>query len=158
MKTIYFSRGYVFSLITLLSLPIIFSCTKTSETDDSTYAIMGNASGLQEVPANTSPASGALSGTYNAENNTLQYNIDWKTLSGMPTTAHFHETEYKGDSTEAIIEITISADGINGSATGIVILTDSAEAALLNGNLYYDVQTPLYPNGEIRGQVIALRE
>jgi hypothetical protein len=47
---------------------------------------------------------------------------------------------------------------MNGSAIATIVLSDSGEAELLNGDLYYNIKTALYPNGEIRGQVIALRE
>lgn len=155
---VYYSREKFLALIMLLGLPFVFSCTKTSDEGDDIYAIVGNASGLQEKPANSSTASATLSGTYDAENNTLEYKINWKDLSGLVTAAHFQATPQKGDSAETFIEIKISANGINGSATTTVVLSDSAEAELLKGDLYYDIKTALYPNGEIRGQVIALRE
>ncbi len=79
-------------------------------------------------------------------------------MSGIVTTAHFQATQQKGDPTETFVEIIISANGINGTATATVILSDSAETALLNGDLYYDLNTVFYPHGEIRGQVIALHE
>jgi len=155
---VYYYREKFLALAILCSLPFVFSCTKTSNEDDDIYAIVGNASGLQEKPANSSTASATLSGTYDAGNNTLEYKINWKNLSGGATAAHFQATQQKGDSAGTVIEITISANAINGSATGTIVLSDSAEAELLSGDLYYDIKTTLYPNGEIRGQVIALRE
>jgi hypothetical protein len=155
---VYYSREKFLALTILFSLPFVFSCTKTSDGDDDIYAIVGNASGLQEKPANSSTASATLSGTYDAENNTLEYKINWKNLSGFVTAAHFHATQQKGDSAETFIEIKISVNGIDGSAMATVVLSDAAEAELLNGDLYYDIKTALYPNGEIRGQVIALRD
>jgi len=154
----YYSKEKFLALIILFSLPFVFSCTKTSDEDDDIYAIVGDASGLQEKPANSSTASARLSGTYDAENNTLEYKINWKNLSGVVSTIHFQSTQQKGDSAETFIEIIISANGINGSAMATIVLSDSAEAELLNGDLYYDIRTALYPNGEIRGQVISLRE
>ncbi len=154
----YYSKEKFLALIILFSLPFVFSCTKTSDEDDDIYAIVGDASGLQEKPANSSTASATLSGTYDAEKNTLEYKINWKNLSGVVSATHFQSTQQKGDSAETFIEIIISANGINGSAMATIVLSDSAEAELLNGDLYYDIRTALYPNGEIRGQVISLRE
>jgi hypothetical protein len=159
MKNIYFSRESVFALIIVLSLSFISSCTKTSDDDDdNTYAIAGNANGSQEIPATSSTASATLSGIYDADNNLLQYTINWTGLSGGATGANFHGPASTTASAEVLFGITISTNGINGSATGTVTLTDSAETALLNSNVYYDVHTALYSHGEIRGQVIAFRE
>jgi hypothetical protein len=152
-----FTKRILFALGPLMVLPIIFSCTKTIENAENYYAIMGNASGLQELPANSSAASATLSGTYDAESKTLQYKIEWKHLSGIALAVHFHTVEQSHSPSE-VITIEMSTNGTIGSATATVILTDSAEEALLNGNLYYDIHTALYPDGEIRGEVIALHE
>ncbi len=156
---IYFFRENIFALTVLIIFSILSSCTKSNDNDnDNTYAIVGNSSGSQEVPPDSSTATGTLSGMYNTDNKKLQYTINWTGLSGVVTVAHFHGPAPLGASAEALVGITISTNGINGSATGTVTLTDSAETALLNGNMYYNVHTALYPDGEIRGQVIAIRE
>jgi hypothetical protein len=52
-------------------------------------------------------------------------------------------------------DITIGTNGTSGSTTATVTVTDAFESALLDGKIYYNLHTTLYPNGEIRSQVTA---
>ena len=94
-------------LMTLASL-FAFSlagCEKDTETvtvNNPVYNIRGNASGKQEVPANTSTATGTLTGTYDKDKNLVTYTVNWTGLTGgNPTAAHFHGAAEPGGGVRA---------------------------------------------------------
>ena len=113
----------------------------------------GVANGSQEVPANSSTAIASLSGTYNANSNSLEYNIVWTGLSTPATAAHFHGIASAGMNTAALYPINVDINGTSGSAKGQITVADSVENALLEGKMYYDIHSLIYPDGEIRGQI-----
>jgi hypothetical protein len=140
---------------------VLVSCDKDDDDDntpDVTYTISGNASGAQEVPAVTTGSTGTLTGTYNANTNVLQYNINWTGLSDVATMAHFHGPALAGENADPIIDLNITTNGTAGNITGTSTLHDTTENHLLNGRLYYNVHTALNPAGEIRGQVTAVEQ
>lgn len=146
----------------LLSLALI-SCDKDDDDDDdnnnnNTYQLSGNASGAQEVPAVTTTASGSIEGSYDADDNTLSYTIDWNGLSAAPAATHFHGPAAVGVGAGVALPITLPAGaGTTGSVNATATLTETQEADLLAGRWYYNIHTPNYPDGEIRGQVAATR-
>ena len=132
------------------------SCNKDDDDMNNAeeYTISGNASGAQEVPAVSGSGAGTITGTYNKTSNTLKYNISWSNLTDVATAVHFHGPAATGISAGVLIPVTISTSGATGNAQGTVVVVDSVETALLNGNLYYNVHTLRNPDGEVRGQVV----
>ncbi|MGH7726564.1 MAG: CHRD domain-containing protein [Candidatus Eiseniibacteriota bacterium] len=104
-------------------------------------------SGLQEVPANASPATGTGAISFDDVTKILSWNITFSGLTAPQTAAHFH----------------IAPPGVNGGVTigfplgspiiGSQALTPAQETALLAGNFYANVHTTAFPGGEIRGQL-----
>jgi hypothetical protein len=103
-------------------------------------------SGSQEVPANTSAAHGSCVGLLNIDQTDLVIACNHD-VSGA-TAAHVH----------------IAAPGVAGpvicdlgppgtSFQAVCQLTADQVRALTVGNLYVNVHSPRYPNGEIRGQI-----
>lgn len=140
---------------------LLSSCDKEDDDDNNqvaTYSISGDASGAQEVPAVTTTATGTLTGTYNSSTNVLQYNINWSGLSDLATAAHFHGPAMPGETAGPVVNLNITTNGVDGNITGSATLHDSLETHLLNGELYYNIHTPLNPDGEIRGQVTATEQ
>ena len=158
MKTISNYRKPFFAVLAIsvmTSFVLLTSCEKDDNNDQSnTYNISGNASGSQEVPTNSATGTATLTGTYNANTNALNYTINWTGLTDMATAAHFHGPADAGATAGVLQDITIGTNGINGTASGTVAVADSVETALLNGKIYYNIHTLLYPDGEIRGQVL----
>ena len=152
-------NSFLFFLVVSFAAFSILSCDDSNNGggSNSNYVISGNASGSQETPPVTTGATGTLSGTYNKDNNTLQYTITWTGLSGTVVAMHFHGPAAVGFSAPPIHDIAsqIITNGTSGSAGGTLILHDTTEAHLLNGKLYYNLHTVANPNGEIRGQVLA---
>lgn len=157
MKTNIFSKRALLALCLGASLFVV-SCDKDNDDDDmdnTTHLLSGDASGSQEVPAVTTSGTGRLTGSYNANTNTLNYTITWTGLSGVATAAHFHGPAAVGVNAGVLVPLNITANAaVNGEAKGTATISDEAETALLNGNMYYNIHTALNVNGEIRGQVV----
>jgi hypothetical protein len=104
---------------------------------------------FQETPPLTSSATGT--GTFVLTSAGLQYDITLRNLSGsMITMSHFHNGA-PGVSGPVIEPITFVGNRATGTWTD---MTSDERNLLLNGNIYVNVHTPAYPNGEIRGQVV----
>jgi hypothetical protein len=147
------------------SLPIAFfilllinSCTKTNDRNENIYILMGNASGSQEVPAVASYGTASLNGTYNADDKVMNYLISWSGLSDRVNAVNLHGPATIGASADISMELMINDFSSTGKASGTVTFDDSMVNALLNGNLYYNINSVAYPNGEIRGQIMAIHE
>lgn len=159
----YGNRGLVGTLagIAFLGLVAFTSCEK--EDSDSTpksskYSISGAASGSQEVPAVATSANGSLSGSYDTTSKSLIYTITWSGLSGEATMAHFHGPALAGAVAPPIETLTITTNGAAGTATDTITATSALHAAILSGQVYYNIHTAANPDGEIRGQVTAAQE
>lgn len=107
-------------------------------------------SGSRETPANASAATGT--GTFTFTANGLQYDISVRNMSGSAITgAHFHHGDV-GVAGPVVEPITFNSAG---RATGTwADLTAEERDQLLAGDIYVNVHTNAYPNGEIRGQVV----
>jgi hypothetical protein len=84
----------------------------------------------------------------------LAFNVQWDDLTGAPTAAHFHRGP-KGQAGGVIHPIGLPVNaGVSGEASGTwTNLSDADIADLIAGNIYVNVHTAKYPNGEIRGQI-----
>ena len=147
------------NLTKLLCLGFLFafavSCKKET-VNNPVFYIRGNANGAQETPSRvTTTATGTLTGTYNKDNNTMQYNISWTGLTGGNITGmHFHGPADPGVGAGIIVPISgFTATATSGTISGTATLTDNQETDFMNGLWYYNIHTATYPSGEIRGQV-----
>ncbi|HET7896804.1 MAG TPA: CHRD domain-containing protein [Flavisolibacter sp.] len=140
-----------------LFLFALAACSKDKETvNNPVFNLKGNASGAQEAPnkVNTT-ATGTLSGTYNKDNNTLNYTVTWTGLTGgNAASMHFHGAADPGVAAGVQIPITGFTPAASGTFSGTATLTDAQETDLLNGQWYYNIHNATNPAGEIRGQVV----
>ena len=112
-----------------------------------------NLDGLQEVPPNGSPATGFGFGTYDTVTNALTWDITWAGLVAPATAAHFHLAP-PGVAGPVIVPILGVAGLTAGHVVGAGALLDGLqEASFLAGNFYVNIHSPIFPGGEIRGQV-----
>lgn len=137
----------------LISLTILSLSFAKADDKPPTYRVSGDASGAQAVPTLPVLGTASLTGTYNTDNNTLTYTVIWNGLSDIATAAHFHGPALPGATANPIHDLNITSNGVNGMATGSIVITDSTEAHLLEGKIYYNLPTLLHTTGEIRGQV-----
>jgi hypothetical protein len=157
MKTLSNYRKTFFSLlaVSLITCSFLIACDKDDDDidDNQVYVLSGTAAGTNEIPTNTTTGSATLTGSYNKRTNSLSYVITWTGLTGNVTAAHFHGPASTTETASPMLDITIGTNGTSGSTTGSATVTDAFESALLEGKIYYNLHTTLYPNGEVRSQV-----
>ena len=112
--------------------------------------------GSQEVPSNTSTASGKLAINFDTCNNLLKFTVTWTGLSGNPVGAHIHGTAGMGVNASIKYDFTAGIPKVtSGTFTGTVLVDNVAliKASLLQGLYYVNIHTATYPGGAIRGQI-----
>jgi hypothetical protein len=112
-------------------------------------------SGVQEVPPNSSTATGTIIGSYNHQSNTISYNIYFSGLSAPTTAAHFHAPAPPGANAGVVFAHPGFPVGVmSGTSSGSHVLTDAQEMQLLSGLWYSNIHTAALPGGELRAQII----
>jgi hypothetical protein len=150
MKQIYFpGRPGLFCLMVTLLFLFSFKGFATN------YPISGTYSGSQEVPSNSSTATGTITGVYNDFTNTIFYTISFSGLSSNSTAAHFHGPAAAGVSAGVLIPHAGFPLGVtSGTYSSSNVLTDAQEASLLGGLIYSNIHSVNFGAGEIRAQII----
>lgn len=101
------------------------------------------------IPKATSSAQGSAVLEYNKVTRVLTYNVTYQGLT--PRVAHIHKAEPAWETGPVIIPFAnVGTSPITGSAT----LTQDQENLLSFGNLYINIHSLAYPQGEIRGQIL----
>jgi CHRD domain len=113
-------------------------------------AFTADLKGSSEVPPTESNARGKAEVAYDDSTKTLRWTISYSGLTGSATAAHFHGPAREGENAGPMITISPLPSPMKGAA----ILTEDQSKALLSGNMYINVHTAKYPDGEIRGQLI----
>lgn len=102
-------------------------------------------------------ATGATgSGILSLEGNTLSFDVRYAGLSGPATAAHLQGPASAAQAADAFLDLTpfhVGAFGLSGSLAGIVSLSDTNLASLVDGTTYLDLHTANHPGDEIRGQI-----
>jgi len=106
--------------------------------------------GSNEVPPNTSTASGTAEATLDTDSKLLTYTVTYSGLSGPAMGAHFHGPSEAGKNAGIVLPFKTVQSPIHGEAT----LTDSQAADLLAGKWYANIHTAANPGGELRGQMM----
>ncbi|MFC5523560.1 CHRD domain-containing protein [Polaromonas jejuensis] len=103
-----------------------------------------------EVPPNTSRASGSVDAVFNKDTNLFRWKVKFTGLTGPATGAHFHGPAAIGSNAGVVLPWTGPITSpLEGSAT----LTPAQAADLMAGRWYANVHTAANPGGEIRGQM-----
>jgi hypothetical protein len=92
----------------------------------------------------------------------VSYTVNVTNLSSMPTMAHIHGPATATETAPPIANLTVTQTQSGQLASGTVTSTivaaismDSLKTLLRNGRAYINVHTSNFPDGEIRGTVIA---
>ncbi|GAB3168588.1 CHRD domain-containing protein [Telluribacter humicola] len=112
--------------------------------------------GSQEVPPRVTPATGSVDVIYNKNTKLLSYFITWRDLTGNPVGSHIHGTAPRGVNAGVQHDFTALLPAATSGAVSNSVLVDGVkikETELLNGLYYFNIHTPTYPGGEIRGQI-----
>jgi hypothetical protein len=115
-----------------------------------TITLKADLKGANEVPPNTSPASGKAEATLNTETRLLAWTVTYADLTGPALGAHFHGPGEPGKNAGIVLPFKTVQSPIEGTAT----LTETQAADLLAGKWYANVHTAANPGGELRGQMM----
>src|ERR1041385_6942724 len=141
---------YVNSRLAILSIFTIICFTANA----TNYPIHVIFSGSQEVPANSSTATGTFVGSYNDVTDSLIYTITFSGLSANSTAAHFHGYVPPGISGPVLIGRPGFPTGVmSGTFTDTLVLTAGQEDSLKRGLIYFNIHSSAFPGGEIRAQI-----
>ena len=113
-------------------------------------------SGMQEVPQRATSATGSIDVRYSKKDKYLHYSIKWSDLTGIPTGAHIHGAAPRGMNASIKHDFfSIFPKFVSGEFKNSVLVDGIAikEDSLLNGFYYFNIHTPTYQGGEIRGQI-----
>ena len=114
---------------------------------------VANINSAQEVPTNTSTATGNGYMVLNNAQTQLSYNISFTGLTVNHTAAHFHGPAAPG--VNAGVRFLLSnGGGASGNFVGVWNIPAGDVVSLMNQLLYVNIHTSTYPGGEIRGQVV----
>lgn len=106
--------------------------------------------GIQEVPATVSAGTGSGAFMIDTVANTLNFNISYSGLQGgAETAAHIHGPAIAGVNALPVFDLPFGASKI-----GAWNYPENLEADILAGRMYINIHTTLFPNGEIRGQIL----
>jgi hypothetical protein len=137
-----------------LSLGALLLAVSAASARATTYDLVANLDGLQEVPPVDTDATGFAAITYDDILNLLAWDISWTPLESGETAMHFHGPAPPGET--AGIQVDVGAiSGLSSPSIGSATITDEQEADLLAGLWYLNIHSNDHPSGEIRGQVTA---
>ena len=120
-------------------------------------------SGNQEVPSNQTASTGQIKVDLTQDKKQLNYEVTSTALSSEITGTHFH-LGAPGQNGKVVKTLNLQPININGvphyQEKGVWKNTDSEPLSqelvdeLEKGNIYINIHSQNYPNGEIRGQIV----
>ena len=122
----------------------------------STIAFKADLSGGGEAPPNDSVGKGQVSATLNTDTKTLTWSVIYSGVTGAPIGAHFHgPVAYHGLTSEENAPLQVGTPGSLASPfKGSTTIDDTQMKDLKDGRWYFNLHTPKFPAGEIRGPVV----
>src|ERR1700754_2958066 len=112
--------------------------------------------GAFEVPQTQSRGSGYFEAVYRPSTKVLEYRLNLQGLSGPITMGYLHGPAGPGENAERVSPINIPI--YDYTISDGVTLTEAQAAEMLAGQWYVSVMTLQYPDGEIRGQILPLKQ
>ncbi|MBA3601278.1 MAG: CHRD domain-containing protein [Acidobacteria bacterium] len=110
--------------------------------------------GLQEVPANTSAATGTGIVVLNEGENLIYASNFYFNLGSAQTAAHIHGASLPGVNASILFPLPLVPGGAaSASLFAFFNITPAQVASLKAGQFYFNVHSATFPGGEIRGQI-----
>jgi hypothetical protein len=122
----------------------------------STLLFKADLSGGGEAPPNDSVGRGHVNAALDTETKTLTWTVTYSGVTGAPIGAHFHgPVSYIGLTSEENAPIQVGTPGSLASPfKGNSTIDDTQMKDLKDGRWYFNLHTPKFPAGEIRGPVV----
>jgi hypothetical protein len=139
-------------LIILFVIILGTSCKKDNETTVSAevkYKAVMN--GSNEVPANSSTATGEANAVFNTQTKILTVTVTYTGLSAALTAWHIHKAAV---GVNGSVIFPLGTPAASGYVFTSVALTSEQETDLSSGLYYVNLHTSNYAGGEIRGQLV----
>jgi hypothetical protein len=115
-----------------------------------TITLKADMKGANEVPPNTSPATGKAEARLDTDTRVLTWTVSYANLTGPAVGAHFHGPGEAGKNAGIVLPFKTVQSPIEGTAT----LSETQAADLLGGKWYANIHTAANPGGELRGQMM----
>jgi hypothetical protein len=132
------------------ALSLVFAIQGFSAAQAETITLSAELKGANEVPPNTSPASGKAEATFDADTRNLSWTVTYADLTGPALGAHFHGPSEPGKNAGIALPFKTAQSPIHGTAT----ITEAQATDLLAGKWYANIHTAANPGGELRGQMV----
>ena len=97
--------------------------------------------------SSTTSGTGTLIATYNTDSKKLTWTAQASGLTGPASAAHLRGPAPAGKNAGMMVPIPLSPEGS-------AMLNDAQAKALMDGEIYVNVNTEAYPGGELRGQLV----
>lgn len=139
-----------------VALAVFAVCATGSAARADTLNFEADLTGGREVPPNDSTATGHVTATLDTNTNTLTWTCTYSGLTGAPIGAHFHRpVSYIGATSEENAPIQVGTPGNLASPFKGTSVIDATQAQDLKiGRWYFNLHSPKFPGGEIRGPVV----
>lgn len=111
--------------------------------------------GASVVPPVETKANGWFEAVYRPSTKVVEYRLNLVGLSGPVTMAYLHGPAPAGQNAPQVVPINPPFYSDGSTISDGVTLTREQADELLAGNWYISVRTAKYPEGEIRGQIVA---
>jgi hypothetical protein len=145
-------------------LALLFACLSGSAQSQFTYSAALSGANVRPLPDTPSLAAAVadISLEIFPSFTTITWRIRWDGLSGLPVAATLRgpaEAEGPGPVLFSLGNFFTDSTAESGGYAGFRQVADSSQARFIQEGLaYIDIRTPLYPDGEIRGQLIPIPE
>lgn len=137
-----FQTGLAFAL---LSSTVLFAFPAQAEMVNFTTELTG----ASEVPPSDTSAKGTADVVVDTDAKKVTWTVKVEGLTGEATAAHIHGPASATEKAPPVIDMT--ANIMQGSAD----ITEAQWAELKAGKYYVNVHTAKFPDGEVRGQLLA---
>lgn len=139
--------------IAMLTVAAVLAAGSAALADTLTFK--ADLSGGGEAPPNNSRGKGHVDAKLDTNTRTLTWAVTYSGVAGPPIGAHFHgPVSYVGLTSEENAPIQVGTPGSLASPfMGSTTIDEKQMKDLKDGRWYFNLHTPAFPAGEIRGPV-----
>ncbi|HMN21429.1 MAG TPA: CHRD domain-containing protein [Ottowia sp.] len=138
----------------LQPVPQVLPPVDASQPDSNLVTLSTRLDGASAIPPARSGATGQIDALYDSATRSLRWKASWSGLSGAIVGVQFHGPASAG---QVAAPVMIWPGPFGPRYEGRATLTLQQAADLLAGRWYVNVETPVYPQGELRGQMQVVR-